>query len=327
MHAVDMKRMAAFLLAAVLLNSSASALFTLGKQKRVAVPEEGAPVAQDLTISTYRGIPYEAQLLAYDNEGDDMTFSVVDAPKKGTVSIDGANFVYTPKETASGGDQFTFAATDSNGLVSAPATVTITIEKVKSGVMYADTDEATATAAQWMAEEGIFTGSKIGDSYYFEPQRPLTRSEFVAMLMETTGREVTSVTRTGFSDDDAIPTWAKAYAVAGVADGIVKGKPTEEGSVFNGSDRISFNEAATMLNRALDLGDVELDVWFADREPIPSWAAQAVGNMEAMNVMSVGSFGSGMTADTVTRADAAQMLRAARTLLDGQETERWMRLW
>ena len=69
MHAVDMKRIAAFLLAAVLLNSSASALFTLGKQKKVTVPDEGAPVAQDLTISTYRGIPYEAQLLAYGENG------------------------------------------------------------------------------------------------------------------------------------------------------------------------------------------------------------------------------------------------------------------
>ena len=45
------------------------------------------------------------------------------------------------------------------------------------------------------------------------------------------------------------------------------------------------------MNRVLDLGDVELEVWFADREAAPSWAAQAVGNMEALNVLNVGSFG------------------------------------
>ncbi|MCQ2447387.1 MAG: cadherin-like domain-containing protein [Oscillibacter sp.] len=327
MHTVDRKRIAALALAAILLNGSASAIFGMGKQKSVTVPEEGAPVAQDLSISTYRGVPYEAQLLAYDSEGDDMTFSVVEEPKKGTVTIDGANFVYTPKENASGADRFTFAVTDSNGFVSSPATVTITIEKVKSGVMYADTDEATATAAQWMAEEGIFTGAKIGENYYFEPDRQVSRSEFVAMLMETTQRDVTAVTKTGFSDDTAIPTWAKAYAAAGVADGILKGKETEDGAAFLGTDPISFDEAATMLNRVLDLGDVELEVWYADREPIPSWAAQAVGNMEAMNVLSVGCFGSDMTVATVTRADAARMLSAAKTLLDGEQTESWLRLW
>ena len=32
-----------------------------------------------------------------------------------------------------------------------------------------------------------------------------------------------------------------------------------------------------MLNRVLDLGDVELEVWYADRDAVPSWAAQAVG--------------------------------------------------
>ena len=66
-----------------------------------------------------------------------------------------------------------------------------------------------------------------------------------------------------------------------------------------------------MLNRVLDLGDVELEVWFADREAAPSWAAQAVGNMEALNVLNVGSFGSDRLETAVTRADAARMLSAA----------------
>lgn len=135
------------------------------------------------------------------------------------------------------------------------------------------------------------------------------------MVLETAGAEVTDVTMTGFRDDDAIPTWAKSYAAAGVAEGILRGKPTEDGAVFSCEEPISFNEAATVLNRVLDLGDVELEVWFADREAVPSWAAQAVGNMEALNVLSVGSFGSDRLETAVTRADAARMLSAAGTLL------------
>lgn len=315
----SMKRAAAMALAAALmLAGSASALF--GKKQAETVPEEGAPVAREIEIRTYRGIPYQTQFLAADSEGDDMTFAVVDQPRKGTVTIDGANFTYTPEEGVTGGDSFTYAATDSAGHVSQPATVTVTIEKTKSGVTYADTqNSAAATAAQHLAEAGIFTGAKIGDQYYFEPDKSVSRSEFLAMVMETAGRDVTGVTMTGFCDDESIPTWAKAYAAAGVADGIVQGRTTAEGVAFQGERPISFNEAATVLDRVLDLGDVELDVWYADREEVPSWAAQAVGNMEAVSVLSAGSFGSETMERAVTRADAAQMLSAAKTLLDGEE--------
>ena len=310
----------ALALTAALLTGSASALF--GKKEEAAQPAEGAPMARDLEITTYKDIPYEAQFLASDSEGDDMTYAVVEEPKKGTVVVDGVNFTYTPKKGAVGGDSFTYAATDSAGNVSAPATVTVTIEKTKSGVMYSDTEGCkAAAAAQYLAEAGIFTGTKLGDQYYFEPDRTVSRSEFLALVMETAGHEVTDVTMTGFCDDEAIPTWAKAYASAGVAQGIIQGKTTAEGAAFRGEETITFNEAATVLDRVLDMGDVDLDVWYADREAIPSWAAQAVGNMEALSVLSVGSFGSQTMEQAVTRADAAQMLSAAKTLLTG-ETDR-----
>ena len=296
------------LAAALVLAGSASALF--GKKQAETVPEEGAPIAQELEIRTYRGIPYQTQFLAVDSEGDDMTYAVVEEPRKGTVTIDGANFTYTPDDGVTGGDSFTYTAT-----------VTVSIEKTKSGVTYSDmAGSAAAAAAQHLAEAGIFTGSKIGDQYYFEPDRTVSRSEFLAMVMETAGRDVTDVTMTGFCDDASIPTWAKAYAAAGVADGIVQGKTTAEGVAFQGEDPITFNEAATVLNRVLDLGDVELDVWYADREAVPSWAAQAVGNMEAVSVLAAGSFGSETMEQPVTRADAARMLSAAKTLLDGEDS-------
>lgn len=313
------KRAAALSVAAVLaLSGSASALF--GKKQETPAAEAGAPLARDLEIKTYRGIPCQGQFLATDNEGDEMTFSVVDQPRKGTVVIEGGQFTYTPDEGITGSDSFTYSAADSAGHVSLPATVKVFIDKTRSGVTYADTDGiAAAAAAQELAEAGIFTGSKIGDQYFFEPDRTVSRSEFLAMVLETVGREVTPVTMTGFCDDDAIQTWAKAYAAAGVADGIMYGSTSANGAVFRGGDAITFNQAATVLDRVLDMGDVELDVWYADREAVPSWAAQAVGNMEALSVLAAGSFGSPTMRDAVTRADAAQMLCAARTLLDSGE--------
>ena len=314
-----MKRVCALALAAALVTAgSASALF--GKKQAPAEPEEGAPIARELSISTYRGIPYRAQFLATDSEGDDMTYAVAEAPRKGTVTIEGADFVYTPDDGVTGGDSFTYTATDSAGHVSQPAKVTVTIEKTRSGVTYSDTEGSdAAAAAQHLAETGVFTGAKIGDQYYFEPEKTVSRGEFLAMALETAGREVTSVTMTGFCDDEAIPTWSKAYAAAGVADGIVQGKTTDQGVAFQGEEAITFSEAATILDRVLDLGDVDLETWYADREAVPSWAAQAVANMESVSVLSAGSFGSDAMSEPVTRADAARMLSAAGQLLDGEE--------
>ena len=314
-----MKRTFALALtAALLLSVNAGALF--GKKKAPAEAAEGAPIAQEITISTYRDIPCKARFLATDSEGEDMTFAVAEQPRKGSVTIDGADFTYTPDEGVTGGNSFTYTATDSVGNVSLPATVTVTIDKTRSGVTYADTaDSAAAAAAQDLAERGVFTGAKIGDTYYFEPEKTVSRSEFLAMILETAGRDVTAVTMTGFCDDGAIPTWAKAYAAAGVTDGIIRGTATAEGVAFRGEEPITFNEAATVLNRVLDLGDVDLSVWYADREAVPSWAAQAVANMEAVSVLAAGSFGSEAMSDQVTRADAAQMLSAAGRLLDGEK--------
>lgn len=304
------------LTAALALCGTAAALFGRGTQER----EQGAPTARAVTLRTYRGMAREGAFSADDEADETLTYTVVDGPRKGSVRVEGERFVYTPKEGAVGNDRFTYTAEDSEGKVSSPASVTVRIEKPRSGVDYADMkDSPAAVAAQDLAECGVFTGTKIGERYYFAPDQTVSRSEFLAMVLESSGRTVTPVTMTGFCDDGDIPVWAKSYVSAGVAEGIVRGKTTAEGAAFYGGDDITLSEAATVLNRVLDLGDVDLAQWYADREAVPSWAAQAVGNMEAMSVLAAGSFGSDSLERAVTRAEAAEMLCAARTLLTGGE--------
>lgn len=313
----SMRRFTALVMtAALILATPALALF--GKQAEQTLAA-GAPIARELEIRTYRNIPYHAQFLSTDNEGDDVTYTVASEPKHGTVTVSGAEFTYTPKENKTGSDSFTYVATDSNGNASSPTTVTVTIDKVKSGVTYSDMNgNKAAAAAQQLAEDGIFTGARIGDQYFFEPERTVSRSEFLAMTMKAAGLDATDVTMTGFCDDQAIPTWAKAYAAAGVSNGVIQGKTTADGVAFRGDDAVTYNEAAAILNRVLSVNDVDLTTWYANRTAVPSWAAQAVGNMESVSVMAVGSFGSSTLNNSVTRADAAQMLSATETLLAGK---------
>ena len=252
---IRMKRgMALVLMASLLLAGSAQALFGLGKSKPETVSPENGPTARDLEIRTYRGIPYLGQLEAADPDGGELTFAIVTQPKKGTVTVEGANFTYTPKgERCRRGQLHLFRRQQRRGRVPA---------------RHRDRDHRKDPLRRYLrghrrghrhrragfSERGVFTGAKIGDKWYFEPDRTVSRGEFLAMVLETAGAEVTDVTMTGFRDDDAIPTWAKSYAAAGVAEGILRGKPTENGAVFSCEEPISFSEAATVLNRVLDVG-------------------------------------------------------------------------
>ena len=181
----------------------------------MAAQRASAPAARELEIRTYRNIPYHARFLTTGGSGEDVTFELVQEPRHGTVAIDGAEFTYTPDKDRCGTDHFTYLCRDAKGDASAEAEVTITVSRVKSGVTYADTDGSGAeAAAQYLAEAGVFTGAQVAGQYFFEPERTVTRAEFLAMTMDCLGMSATAVTVTGFSDDAAIPAWAKAYAAA-----------------------------------------------------------------------------------------------------------------
>lgn len=117
---IRMKRgMALALTASLLLAGSAQALFGLGKSKPETVSPENGPTARDLEIRTYRGIPYLGQLEAADPDGGELTFAIVTQPKKGTVTVEGANFTYTPKETPPEGTLHLFRRQQRRGRVPA----------------------------------------------------------------------------------------------------------------------------------------------------------------------------------------------------------------
>ena len=317
-----MKRAAALCLAVVLtLSVNAAALFG-GKEK--AQPAEGSPTAQALEIRTYRGIPYHAQFLAAGGEGEDLTFTVEKEPKKGTVQIDGASFTYTPEGDSTGSDSFTYTVTDSAGRVSQPATVSVTIEKAKSGVTYADTADSTAAvAAQDLAEAGIFTGAKIGDQYYFEPDKPVSRSEFLAMVMETAGDEPTAVTMTGFCDDAAIPTWAKGSVSSALKAGVIQGERAPTGApVFSAGTDITCGEATVMLDRLLNMADVPLEA--AGLSVQGHWAGQAAANLAASGVLTPDQSTSAALSEPLTRAAAAELLDGALDVLAAREARSWL---
>lgn len=293
---------------------SAAALF--GREKEAAQAPEGAPVAENMEIRVYRGVAYVGEFRAVDNEGGTLSFRIVTQPKKGTVELseDGLGFLYTPSGKT-GTDSFTFSAVDEEGNVSLPATVNITIERASSGVSYADMQGHRAhTAAVDLAEKGVFVGAKTGDSWFFEPERTLSRGEFIVMSMAAMELSAQEVQMTGFCDDALIPSWAKGYAVSALNAGIITGVSTEEGVALRSGEPVTLNEAAVVLNRLLRVTDVDL----SDYDASDAWCAQAVANLTSVSVIESGRFSAEEMRSGVTRAQAAELLSAAMTLKEGK---------
>lgn len=273
-----------------------------------------APIAENLSFTTFKDVAVHGEFAAVDPEGDMISFRIASQPRKGSVEVSGSGFVYTPAEGKKGRDSFTYIAVDSNGNTSEEANVQICIEKQGIKLSYADMSGHHANyAALRLAEEGIYIGEQLGNEYFFCPDDALSRGEFLTLCLNTVGlAPLEGINRTGFSDDESIPTWEKAYVSAGLMAGVIQGYSNDNGEIiFSASDEISCAEAMVMLNNALKISDVRSSAaLFA--EAAPAWAAQAAANLSACSIISPAS------ADyntSLTRGEAALMLSSSLDLL------------
>lgn len=142
--------------------------------------EEVAPLAENLEISTFRNASVSGQLVAHAPDGGELKFVLTTEPVKGSLELkEDGSFIYTPREGKRGRDYFGYKVSDGEGRLSQEATVIIRIEKPECDVYYSDMDgRAEEYSAMLLNEKGIFTGSRIGGEYHFEPERAVSRDEF-----------------------------------------------------------------------------------------------------------------------------------------------------
>ena len=78
-----------------------------------------------------------------------------------------------------------------------------------------------------------------------------------------------------------------------------------------------------MLNNLLDVADVPLEV-FASEGTGAHWASQAAANLAASGVLREEETNSAALGDTLTRADAAELLDGALDVLAAREDDGWL---
>ncbi len=92
-----------------------------------------APVANAQSVTLDENASTSITLSASDSDGSIDSFSIASNPQNGSLSGTGATRTYTPNADFSGSDSFTFTARDNDGAVSAPATVSITVNSTGGG--------------------------------------------------------------------------------------------------------------------------------------------------------------------------------------------------
>lgn len=113
-------------------------LASLGLFPGIGQAHATAPTARDGSGSCNEDASVTVKLSASDRDGDALTYSIVDNPSNGSVSLTSNRATYTPNANFNGTDTFTFKVRDTTFAESAVATVTITVNPVS--------DAPTATA-------------------------------------------------------------------------------------------------------------------------------------------------------------------------------------
>ena len=269
-----------------------------------------APVAEDFALETYKNLSNEGKLKVTDPEGKSMTYSVTRQPKRGTVEIrEDGSFVYTPKKNKVGVDSFVYTATDPAGNVSREATVTVQILKPGNSTQYTDTaGEAYRFAAEWLKNSGLFVGEQVGGSLCFNGEKPVSRGEFLTMMVKTLGIPVEkSGEFTGYSDE--APDWLKPYLAAALRSGLTAGLPASETGAFGHSEAIIGGEAAVMLQNAMDFAVATCTMEGVETEMTETWSTAAVATMAENGI--------DLSAEAVlTRGEVALILYQAHQLAE-----------
>ena len=268
--------------------------------------QDNAPIAEDSAVETYKNLPNEGTLKVSDPEGQAMTYSLTRNPRRGSVELraDGT-FLYTPKKNKVGVDSFTFTATDPAGNVSREATVTVNILKPGSSAQYTDTVGSSCRfAAEWMKNTGLFVGEQIGGQSCFRPSQPVSRGEFITMMVKSLNIPLDEdAAFTGFTDD--APAWLRPYLAAAMRAGLTAGIPLNDQSALGVDETVTGAEAAVMLQNALDLS-ASTNTEEKD-ENVPQWAATALAAMAESGI-------SLNAADQLNRGQVAQLLYQVSTL-------------
>lgn len=243
-------------------NTDVSCIISLSESENLP------PVTSGTTLATVENVPVSGTLDVTDPDGDEWVISIEKYPENGMLEVrEDGSVLYTPLDGYTGTDSFVYRATDTRGNRSADATVTVEVGENESGIMFSDMEkDEYLSAALEMSEKEIMTYKLTAGEYTFEPDEPVSRVDFVVMLM--TALDMTADLERDdavFADLDGISAGRRAYLAEAADLGIVPA----QGTLFKPLDAITFDEAAEFAAGALkDSGIEAADIFSSGDEAV-----------------------------------------------------------
>ena len=157
-----------------------------------------------------------------------------------------------------------------------------------------------------LANIGVVAGNAQGD---FEPDRDVTREEFVKMVVSALEMDTEVTIELPFVDVTP-DEWSYPYIAAAYQAGIING--TSE-TVFGVGETISRQDMAVITARALDAAQVKIlpvteIIRFTDEAEAADYAAESIDRIARSGVVGGYPDGSFRPQDSITRAETAKVL-------------------
>jgi hypothetical protein len=170
---------------------------------------------------------------------------------------------------------------------------------IERNILFTDVQQHWAKSyIESMASKSVVAGY---DSGVFEPEKTVTRAEFVTMLIKALNIEVTSK-QSNFKDvgNDY---WASAYIEAARANNLVVGS----NGVFNPNAKITRSEMAVMIAKAMNATTASSTTNSVGTEATPKWASASIDWVVSESLMK-GNNGKFRPNDATTRAESATVI-------------------
>lgn len=271
-----------------------------------------------LSLAAYANTTAYGVLGGYDPEGDALTFEVVSYPQKGILTVtDRATgaYTYTPGSDFIGQDSFVYVIRDCYGNFSASAKVEIGVQACTVSQKYDDLDgRACQSAALQMTEQGLMSGTKKGSLYCFEPDREISRVDFLVTAMNAVGMKCESVASTGFADDAEIPGAMKGYVKTAYEKGYVSAQTQKGELYFKPNEPITRAEAAVILSNLIGYANQKIPAGFTDT--VPTFASDAMVSLYSLGILQTPT-GAANATNNMTRGDVAEWLARTVRLIKG----------
>lgn len=273
-----------------------------------------------LNNETYKGVKIGGVLSAYDPEGDELIYEIVDYPAHGILTVTDkklGTYTYAPIGNFTGEDSFVYVVRDKYGNYSSAARVTIEVNAQRTSTVYSDLlENELYSHAIAVTESGLMNGVQVGDYFYFEADREVSRAELVVTAMNAIGiKNVPDVKDTGFADDSDISPAMKGYISLAYSKGYISGIKSDGDIYFRPNEKVKLSEAAVIVSNMIGYAKPEVTPAFADADAIPSWSSAAIESLYTLGILEFPDKTVGAN-ETLTRGDMAKLLNKTMQLIN-----------